>query len=216
MTKPQATHHAIRVMVVDDHPVLRSGLARLLGLERDIAVVAEASSGKQAVAEWTTCRPDVALVDLLMPVMDGAETITRIRRVDPAARALVLSSSESAMDADRAERAGACGYLTKESDAREIAAAIREVHAGRTGVRRGCLRGPARAADDMLTARETEVLALLRQGASNAQIGRALAISELTVKSHIRSLMDKLQASDRTGVVGRAFDLGLLKAGDSR
>ena len=216
MTKQQATHHAIRVMVVDDHPVLRSGLARLLGLERDIAVVAEASSGKQAVAEWTTCRPDVALVDLLMPVMDGAETITRIRRVDPAARALVLSSSESAMDADRAERAGACGYLTKESDAREIAAAIREVHAGRTGVRRGCLRGPARAADDMLTARETEVLALLRQGASNAQIGRALAISELTVKSHIRSLMDKLQASDRTGVVGRAFDLGLLKAGDSR
>jgi len=214
VTKQQATHHAIRVMVVDDHPVLRSGLARLLGLERDIAVVAEASSGKQAVAEWTTCRPDVALVDLLMPVMDGAETITRIRRVDPTARALILSSSESAMDAERAERAGACGYLTKESDAREIAAAIREVHAGRTGVRRGCLRGPACAADDMLTPRETEVLALLRQGASNAQIGRALAISELTVKSHIRSLMDKLEASDRTGVVGRAFDLGLLKAGD--
>ena len=214
MTKQQATHHAIRVMVVDDHPVLRSGLARLLGLERDIAVVAEASSGKQAVAEWTACRPDVALIDLLMPVMDGAETITRIRRVDPTARALILSSSESAMDADRAERAGACGYLTKESDAREIAAAIREVHAGRTGVRRGYLRGPACAADDMLTARETEVLALLRQGASNAQIGRALAISELTVKSHVRSMMEKLQASDRTGVVGRAFDLGLLKAGD--
>ena len=214
MTTQHATHHAIRVMVVDDHPVLRSGLARLLGLERDIAVVAEASSGKQAVAEWTASRPDVALVDLLMPVMDGAETIARIRRGDPTARALILSSSESAMDADRAERAGACGYLTKESDAREIAAAIREVHAGRTGVRRGCLRGPARAADDMLTARETEVLALLRQGASNAQIGRALAISELTVKSHIRSMMEKLQASDRTGVVGRAFDLGLLKAGD--
>ena len=168
------------------------------------------------MAEWTASRPDVALVDLLMPVMDGAETIARIRRADPTARALILSSSESAMDAERAERAGACGYLTKESDAREIAAAIREVHAGRTGVRRGCLRGPACAADDMLTPRETEVLALLRQGASNAQIGRALAISELTVKSHIRSLMDKLEASDRTGVVGRAFDLGLLKAGDSR
>ena len=216
MTKQHATHHAIRVMVVDDHPVLRSGLARLLGLERDIAVVAEASSGKQAVAEWTASRPDVALVDLLMAVMDGAETIARIRRADPTARALILSSSESAMDAERAERAGACGYLTKESDAREIAAAIREVHAGGTGVRRGCLRVPACTADGMLTPRETEVLALLRQGASNAQIGRALAISELTVKSHIRSLMDKLQASDRTGVVGRAFDLGLLRAGDSR
>ena len=216
MTKQHATHHAIRVMVVDDHPVLRSGLARLLGLERDIAVVAEASSGKQAVAEWTASRPDVALIDLLMPVMDGAETIARIRRADPTARALILSSSESAMDAERAERAGACGYLTKESDAREIAAAIREVHAGGTGVRRGCLRGPACTVDGMLTPRETEVLALLRQGASNAQIGRALAISELTVKSHIRSLMDKLEASDRTGVVGRAFDLGLLRAGDSR
>ncbi len=208
--------HMIRVMVVDDHPVLRSGLSRLLGLEPDIAVVAEASSGKQAVAEWQASRPDVALVDLLMPVLDGAETISRIRGVDPAARALILSSSESAMDAERAERAGACGYLTKESDAREIAAAIREVHAGGTGVRRGCLRGPACTTDDMLTPREREVLSLLRHGASNAQIGRALAISELTVKSHIRSLMDKLQASDRTGVVGRAFDLGLLKAGDSR
>jgi two-component system, NarL family, response regulator len=203
----------IRVMVVDDHPVLRSGLTRLLGLEPDISVVAEASSGKQAVAEWKASRPDVALVDLLMPVLDGAETIARIRGIDPAARTLVLSSSESAMDAARVERAGACGYLTKESDAADIAAAIREVHAGRTKVRRGCLRGPVCAAD-MLTARESEVLALLQNGASNARIGEALAISELTVKTHVRSMMDKLQASDRTALVARAFDLGLLKAGD--
>lgn len=206
--------HRIRVMVVDDHPVLRSGLSRLLGLEPDISVVVEASSGKQAVAEWNASRPDVALVDLLMPVLDGAETIARIRGVDPAARTLVLSSSESAMDAERAERAGACGYLTKECDATDIAAAIREVYAGRTKVRRGHLRGPLCAAADMLTAREAEVLSLLRKGASNAQIGRALAISELTVKSHVRSMMDKFQTTDRTSLVARAFDLGLLKAGD--
>jgi DNA-binding NarL/FixJ family response regulator len=212
MTKLSTTQRPIRVMVVDDHPVLRSGLARLLGLERDIAVIAEASSGKQAVAEWNACRPDVALVDLLMPVMDGAETIARIRRLDPDARALVLSSSESTIDAARSERAGACGYLTKESDARDIAEAIREVFAGHTGVRRGSLRGPASGVEGILTSRESEVLALLREGASNAAIGRKLAISELTVKSHIRSMMDKLQATDRTALVARAFDLGLLKA----
>ena len=141
----------------------------------------------------------------------------------------ILTVSDRASRGEYADEGGPAirGYLSEvlaspwepreqivPDDLDAIAAAIREVHAGRTGVRRGCLRGPARAADDMLTARETEVLALLRQGASNAQIGRALAISELTVKSHIRSMMEKLQASDRTGVVGRAFDLGLLKAGD--
>ena len=203
----------IRVMVVDDHPVLRQGLTRLLRLESDIAVVAEAASGRQAVAQWQDCRPDVALVDLMMPVMDGVETTERIRRLDPQARVVILSSSESAMDAARADRAGARGYLTKEVDAKEIAMAIREAHAGRVKVRRGRLHGPARIADDLLTDRESEVLAQLRTGASNAQIGRALAISELTVKTHIRSLMTKLQVTDRTGVVARAFDLGLLKAG---
>lgn len=203
----------IRVMVVDDHPVLRQGLTRLLRLESDIAVVAEAASGRQAVAQWQDCRPDVALVDLMMPVMDGVETTERIRRLDPQARVVILSSSESAMDAARADRAGARGYLTKEVDAKEIAMAIRETHAGRLKVRRGRLHGPTRIADDLLTDRESEVLAQLRTGASNAQIGRALAISELTVKTHIRSLMTKLQATDRTGVVARAFDLGLLKAG---
>lgn len=203
----------IRVMVVDDHAVLRQGLTRLLRLESDIAVVAEAASGRQAVAQWQECRPDVALVDLMMPVMDGVETTERIRRLDPQARVVILTSSESAMDAARADRAGARGYLTKEVGAKEIAMAIREAHAGGLKVRRGRLHGPARTADDLLTDREREVLAHLRTGASNAQIGRALAISELTVKTHIRSLMTKLQAADRTGVVARAFDLGLLKAG---
>lgn len=202
----------IRVMVIDDHPVLRQGLTRLLRLEGDIAVVAEASSGRQALSEWQRHRPHVALVDLLMPVMDGVETAERIQQLDESARILILSSSESAMDAARAERAGARGYLTKECDSKEIAEAIRAVMAGQTQVRRGRLLGPEAAAPDLLTPRESEVLTLLRKGASNAEIGRALEISELTVKTHIRSLMDKLQASDRTAVVARAFDLGILKA----
>lgn len=206
----------IRVMVVDDHPVLRSGLASLLALEDDLAIVAELGSGADAVRLWKTSRPDVALVDLWMPVMDGEQTLRAILKANPVARVLILSSSESAADATRMERAGACGFLTKGADAREIAAAIRQVHAGERGVRRGQLRGAAFRGEEALSPRETDVLALLRQGASNAQIAQRLAISEATVKSHMASLMEKLHAPDRAGVVARAFDLGLLRPEASR
>jgi two-component system NarL family response regulator len=199
------------VLIVDDEPNIRRMVGALLSAEG--YDVRDAADGKTGFALAEAVEPDVALVDLMMPVMDGVETTERIRRLDPQARVVILSSSESAMDAARADRAGARGYLTKEVDAKEIAMAIREAHAGRVKVRRGRLHGPARIADDLLTDRESEVLAQLRTGASNAQIGRALAISELTVKTHIKSLMTKLQATDRTGVVARAFDLGLLKAG---
>lgn len=199
------------VMLVDDHTVLRQGLSRLLRLEPDIDVVAEAAHGRQAVAMWPSSRPDVTLVDLMMPLMDGVETVAQIRRIDPRARIVMLSSSEAFADAARAERAGACGYVTKDCDAAEITAAIREAQAGRRGIRRGRLV-PGAAAPVRLTSRETDVLALLRGGASNADIGRRLGVSEVTVKTHVRALMLKLEATDRAGVVGRAFDLGLLKA----
>jgi DNA-binding NarL/FixJ family response regulator len=201
------------VMVVDDHPVIRQGLARLLAMEEDLAVVAEVASGKQAVAEWPACRPDVGLIDLIMPVMDGVETAKKIQRIDPEARIVMLSSSENGVDAVRAERAGVGGYVTKQCDAREIAAAIREVYAGRTQVRRGRLLGPDREVSKLLTARERDVLMLLRHGLSNVEIGRRLAISDLTVKTHLRGLMTKLGVTDRTAVVARAFDLGLLRVG---
>lgn len=202
----------IRVMVVDDHPVLRQGLSRLLRLESGLEVVGEASSGKQAIAEWTNCRPDVGLIDLIMPVMDGIETALRIRRLDPRARIVMLSSSESGMDAARAEQAGVAGYVTKQCEGHEITEAIRAVHSGLTHVRRGRLVGPSRASD-LLSHRESQVLALLREGLSNAEIGSRLSISELTVKTHLRGLMAKLGVTDRTAVVARAFDVGLLKAG---
>lgn len=201
----------IRVMVVDDHPVLRSGLASLLALEPDLSIVAEFGNGADAVRLWKTSRPDVAIVDLWMPVMDGEQTLQGILRVDPAARVLMLSSSESAADAARLDRAGARGFLTKGADAKQIAAAIREAHAGQRGVRRGRLRGAAFQGENALSPRETDVLALLRQGASNAQIAQRLAITEATVKVHMASLMEKLHAADRAGVVARAFDLGLLR-----
>lgn len=207
---------AIRVMVVDDHPVLRSGLASLLALERDLSIVAELGSGADVVRLWKTSRPDVALVDLWMPVMDGEQTLQAILKVDPASRVLILSSSESAADAARLERAGARGFLTKGIDAKQIAEAIRQAHAGEQGVRRGHLRGAAFRAEETLSQRETEVLALLRQGATNAQIAQRLSITEATVKSHMASLMEKLHAPDRAGVVARAFDLGILRPETAR
>ncbi len=205
------TSAKIRVMVVDDHPVLRSGLASLLALQGDLTIVAELGSGADAVRRWKSSRPDVALVDLWMPVMDGEQTLKAILEVHPAARVLILSSSESAADATRLEQVGARGFLTKGADAKQIAAAIRQAHAGERGVRRGQLRSVAVRAEAALSRRETEVLALLRQGSSNAQIAARLAISEATVKAHMASLMEKLHASDRAGVVARAFDIGLLR-----
>jgi two-component system NarL family response regulator len=205
-------HRRITVMVVDDHPALRQGIIRMLRFEPDMDVVAEATHGRQAVALWPNHRPDVTLVDLMMPLMDGVETLERIRRIDPRARVLIFSSSESAADAARAEQAGACGYVTKEADAAAIVAAIREARAGGRHIRCGRLVGDPAAEIVQLTPREADVLALLRTGASNADIGRRLSISGVTVKTHIRGLMAKLDAPDRTAVVARAFDLGLLKA----
>ena len=118
----------IRVLLVDDHPVLRSGLTRVISMEKGLEVVEAASSGADAIVAWSRHRPDVGVIDLFMPVMDGVETILPIRRVDPRARLLVLSSSEHAVDANRAEQAGVCGYLTKQADARAIAAANRFLH----------------------------------------------------------------------------------------
>lgn len=203
----------IRVLLVDDHPVLRSGLARVLAMEEGLEVVEAASSGADAVVAWSRHRPDVGVIDLFMPVMDGVETVMQIRKIDPAARLLMLSSSEHAVDATRAEQAGACGYLTKQADAEAIATAIRAAHAGDARIRVGRLLGPAAPA---LSPREMEVLVLLKDGRSNEEIGAVLGISDQTVKTHLRGLREKLGAADRAGAVGKAFELGLLKPADRR
>jgi DNA-binding NarL/FixJ family response regulator len=201
----------IRLLLVDDHPVLRAGLSNLLALEPDIEVVGEADGGTAAIAMWRRVKPHVGLIDLSMEGVDGIETTRLIRKETPEARIVMLTSSESADDAARALAGGVAAYVTKTVDHEEIVAAIREVHAGATNLRRG-VRAAARSAEGILSPREMDVLVQLRKGSTNAEIGAALGISERTVKWHVKAMLAKLHTSDRAGLVARGFDLGLLKA----
>jgi DNA-binding NarL/FixJ family response regulator len=207
---------SIGVMLVDDHAVVRSGLANLIGLEPDLRVVAQADSGAAAIELWRRHRPDVGVIDVLMTGLDGIETLRRIRRIDPRARAVMLTSSEVVADAIRAEEAGAAAYLTKHLDHDRILDVIREVHAGRAGIRLGVRRGGPAPLAEPLSAREITVLKLMREGESNAEIGRRLGIAESTVKRHITHMLLKLGATDRASAVARGFDLGLLAVSRDR
>jgi DNA-binding NarL/FixJ family response regulator len=201
----------IRVLLIDDHAVLRAGLANLLALERDLVVVGEADNGEAGVRLVPQCRPHVAIIDVSMTGIDGVETLKRIRRIAPEVRFLMLTSSESAADAARSIEAGASAYLTKRLAHEEIVAVIRRVHAGHTSLQMGVR--PARAAPrpELLSARELEVLRLMRLGSSNLEIGHRLGIAERTVKAHVTAMLAKLNAPDRAGAVARGFDLGLLQ-----
>ena len=202
----------IRLLIVDDHPVLRAGLANLLRLESDFEVVGQAGSGEAAVRLWESLRPDVCLLDLSMPGMGGLESLRRIIGIAANARILVLTSSESATDASSALQSGACGYLTKNVEHGEIVSTIRQAHAGTRGICRGVSAAITSSGPAFLSPRELDVLHLLRRGSSNLEIGRALGITERTVKAHVMAIMEKLDAPDRAGAVAKGFDLGILKA----
>lgn len=201
----------IRVLLIDDHAVLRAGLANLLALERDLVVVGEADNGEAGVQLVQRCQPHVAIIDVSMTGMDGVETSRRIRRLAPEVRILMLTSSESAADAARSIEAGASAYLTKRVAHDEIVAVIRKVHAGHKAIQIGVRPAESPPRPELLSLRELEVLRLMRQGTSNIEIGRRLGIAERTVKSHVTAIFIKLNASDRAGAVARGFDLGLLK-----
>ena len=201
----------IRILLIDDHAVLRAGLANLLGLERDLLVVGEADNGPDGVRLWQKCGPHVGIIDISMSGMDGVETTRQIRKVVPGARIVMLTSSETAADAARSFEAGARAYLTKHVAHEEIVAVIRQVHAGRAAIKMGVRAGPLPPTPDLLSVRELQVLGFLRQGMSNVAIGRRMGIAERTVKTYVTGILTKLNAMDRAGAVARGFDLGLLQ-----
>ena len=203
-----------RVLLVDDHPVVREGLRGMIDAEPDLAVVGEAASGAEAVTMAGSLVPDVILMDLRMPDVDGVTATERILAAHPATRIVVVTTYETDADILRAVEAGATGYLLKDASRAELAAAVRDAAAGKTvlapavaGRLFGLMREPAQA---VLSAREVDVLTLVATGRTNADIGRELHISEATVKTHLLRAFNKLGVSDRTAAVTTAMSLGLL------
>ncbi len=204
---------AIRVLVVDDHPVLREGIAAILAAEPGMVLVGEAGDGREAIEQFQLHRPDVVLMDLQMPVMNGTDAIRAIRAESPQARIIVLTTFSGDVQARRAFRAGASGYLLKNMLRKELLEAIRSVHAGHKRIPPRIAAVLAEhVADDMLTSRELEVLVEAAAGHANKTIGAHLAISEDTVKSHMRSVLAKLGANDRTHAVTIALKRGIIDA----
>jgi len=204
--------NALRVLVADDHPVVREGLAALINRRPDMAVVAEASTGQEAVEQFLLHRPDVALLDLRMPEMDGVEVIAAIREQVPTARLVVLTTYADEEDIHRSLRAGARGYLLKDAPRDELLDCVRAVHDGQTVIPPAiAVKLASRLRATELTPRELDVLRLLATGQSNKQIAAALFIAEGTVKTHVNALLRKLEAADRTGVVTLALKRGLLR-----
>lgn len=202
----------IRVLVADDHVTVLEGLTVILGRQPDMRVVAEAVTGAEAVALWHHHRPDVTLVDIRMPGMDGVTVIEEIRRADPAARLIVLTTCDTDNEIYRAVRAGARAYLLKDGTREELVDTIRRVHQGQT-----CLAPPlveklaSSVSNEPLTRREHEVLELLARGHSNKEIAGTLCVSEPTVKTHLRSLFAKLDVLSRTEAVAVASRKGLVR-----
>ncbi|MBO0879423.1 MAG: response regulator transcription factor [Mycobacterium sp.] len=202
------------VLLVDDHPVVREGLRGMINAERDLTVVGEAGSGAEAVTMAESLRPDVILMDLRMPDVDGVTATERILAALPDTRVLVVTTYESDADILRAVEAGAAGYLLKDATRAELAQAVRDAAHGETVLARSVadrlVRWVRQPAAVTLSAREVEVLALVARGETNAKIGRALHISEATVKTHLLRAFSKLGVSDRTAAVTTAMSLGLL------
>jgi DNA-binding NarL/FixJ family response regulator len=210
-TVQAAQSRVIRLLLVDDHPVMRAALANLLSFEKDFQIVGEADDGGSALRLWREKQPDVCLLDVTMAGMDGFETLRRIQAITPAARVLMLTSSDSAEDMEQAVEAGAQGYLTKNVIYSELVAAIREVHAGGRPIAKRLRSGGGEANAGLLTRRELEVLGLLRQGFTNLEIGNLLGFSERTARSHVGAIKEKLHCAHRAEAVAKGFELGLLK-----
>jgi DNA-binding NarL/FixJ family response regulator len=201
----------IRVLTVDDHPMLREGIAAVLQGEADMTIVAEASNGVEAIEQFRKHQPDVTLMDLQMPQLGGIDTIVAIRKDFPDARIIVLTTYSGDAQALRALKAGAAGFMLKNMLRKELLETIRAVHAGKKRVPPEIAVKIAEFhADDALTPREIEVLRQIAKGNANKVIAENLVISEETVKAHVRSILAKLNANDRTHAVTTALRRGII------
>jgi two-component system NarL family response regulator len=201
----------IRVLVVDDHPLIRVALRTKIEAEPDLEFAGEAGNGPDAVAAFTTHRPDVVLLDLRLPGMDGPEVITAIRKIDPQAKVIVVTTYDGDEDVFRAVQAGARGYLLKGTFAEGILEAVRTVHAGRRLIAPEVAdRLAARVGSPALTSREVAVLELVAKAMSNKEIGAVLCVSEATVKFHLKNIYAKLEVGDRTEAALVAVQRGIV------
>ena len=206
---------SVRILVTDDHPVVRAGLSGMLSGEPDFEVVGEAQNGKEAVAFVGERKPDVVLMDLRMPEMDGVTAIQHIKSRYPDVHILVLTTYESDADILRAIETGATGYLLKDTPREELFGAIRMVAQGQSplapGVAARLMQRVRNPEEEGLSTREIEVLELVAHGTSNKEIAKQLWVSETTVKSHMLHIFDKLSVTDRTAAVTEALKRGIIR-----
>lgn len=206
----------IRILSVDDHALLREGIAALVNAEPDMNLIAEASDGDDAIEKFRAHRPDITLMDLQMPKMNGVDAIARIRSEFPDARIIVLTTYTGDAQILRALKAGAGGYILKGHVHRELLAIIRAVHAGQKRIPPEIAAELAEhAMDDDLTERQIEILRLMAGGNANKQIAHQLGIGEQTVKSHVTAILSKLGANDRTHAVSIGLKRGIIHLPDS-
>lgn len=201
----------IRVLIADDHPIVREGLRTLVSRQADMKIVAEAATGREAVEQCVRHKPDVALIDLRMPELSGVEAIGAIRARVPGVRAIVLTTYDGNEDIYRSLRAGARAYLLKDAPREELLSCIRMVHEGKTWISPlAAANLAARLSEEELTPREIEVLRLIVAGKSNKEIGAALFVTEGTIKLHVNHLLRKLKVSGRTEAIRYAVQRGIV------